>query len=304
MSTCKTKFDQKAAEAFLTKHLDSSDIKVQTIADGEESQAFFFSNGGQEYILRVSSHTDNGFRKDKYAHEVLNSPQIPVPKILEVGSIKRGLYFAISERAVGKTLDKFSKEEIKELMPRIIASVEAMHAHEPMGEGYGQWDLMGKGYAKTWREVLEDSLNQDDEETKSAEFYDAEFQSRLREDIKLLFDDCPEERRLIHDDYGFNNALSDGKNITGLIDWEHGAYGDPIRDIAWLDFWGEEHGFAEAFKSYYIENDILPDNFDKRLVCYKLMVGLSSTGFFARSRQENSYNFSKSRVNNIRKSLD
>jgi len=289
MSTQKTEFDKPAAEAFIEEHFDQPATELTVVADGETSQAFLFDAPEGPRVLRVSKLEKTGFLKDQLAYR-FNSDLVPVPEIFEVGDVADGLSFAMSERAPGRTLDKMTKEELDTIMPDIIATVDAIHAIEPLGEGYGDWNLNGVGKSKTWRDHLRNnSLGEDDEETRGAEFYDAELHQRLRAEINPLIDAMPEERKMIHDDFGFDNTLSDGVRITGVIDWEHAGYGDPIKDIAWLDFWGEKQGFADSFRKHYGEQGILPTDFDQRLTCYKLLIGVGSLGFFARSRQKDSY---------------
>lgn len=289
MSTQKTQFGQEAATAFVTEHLHVTEPEVVPLSDGETSQAFFFEAEEGSRVLRVSKLSEDGFRKDQLAYR-FNSPTVPVPEVFEVGTLDNGLSFAVSERAKGKTLDKLDADEVKALMPSLIETVEAIHAISPIGEGFGSWNLQGQGRSKSWREeLLEHQLGNDDEETREAEFYDGALHERLRDEVRPMIDNCPEERRMVHADFGFNNALADGTKMTGVIDWEHAEYGDPIRDIAWLDFWGEKHGFADAFRDYYREQGTLPDDFDQRLVCYKLLIGVGSLGFFARSRQKQPY---------------
>jgi len=298
MSTHKTKFDQPAAEIFIEDHFHAPPTELTMIADGETSQAFLFETAEGQRVMRVSSHSKDGFLKDQVAHEQFNSIDLPIPAVLEVGEIKSGLFFAISERAPGKPIDKFSKEEIDGLMPQIFGVLDAIHATEPFGEGYGNWDLDGKGKYTSWREALIKSADEDDEETKTAPFYNDEYSNNLQAEVLAMIDGCPEVRQLIHDDFGFNNALSDGKVITGVIDWEHAAYGDPIKDVAWLDFWDEKQGYAEAYKKHIGE---IPADFTYRLTCYKLLIGLGSLGFFARSRQEESYKYAQAIIDRIQR---
>ena len=293
MSTHKTKFDQTAAEIIIEDHLHAADPKLETIADGETSQAFLFETEEGPRVLRVSIHSKESFLKDQMAHRQLASAGLPIPEVFEVGEVESGLFFAISERVPGKTLDKFSREEIDALMPKIIETLETIHSVKPLGEGYGNWDLTGNGKFKSWREALIASASEDDEETRMAEFYDEAYHDKLRAEVLALIHTCPEERVLIHDDFGFNNTLSDGTNITGVIDWEHAAYGDPLKDVAWLDFWNDKQGYAAAFEQYYREKNTLPKDFQQRINCYKLLIGLGSLGFFARSRQAESYQYTK-----------
>lgn len=301
MSTIKTQFGKEAAELFLEEHLHAPVSELKMIGGGELSQAFLFDTPEGARVLRVSNQSKDDFLKDQVAMR-FNSEVLPVPEVFEVGGIEDGLYFAISERAEGKPLDEFSGEEVQELMPEIIAMVDAIHALEPIGEGYGQWGLDGKGRSKTWKDELRDhSMSEDDEETCGADFYDSDLHMRLREEIRPLIELMPEERVMIHDDVGFGNALSDGKKITAVIDWVQAGYGDPLRDVAWLDFWDEKQGFADAFKKHYEEQGKPSKDFEQRLLCYKLLIGLNSLGFFARSRQKEKYDYAIGIIDRIRK---
>jgi len=293
MSTNKTQIDHGAAEHFVQDRLHIPNLTLEPIADGETAQAYYFDTPEGPRVLRVNSKDDSGFHKDRFAQTHFGSDTVPIPRIFDIGEIESGLFYAVSERAPGKTLDKFNKAEIDSLMPKIITTLDAIHAIPPIGEGYGNWDLHGKGQSSSWREQLEKDLQEDDDETTSADFYDATLTDSLRTEITGMLDGLPEERKLVHWDYGFNNTLSDGTSITGVIDWEHAAYGDFLHDVAWLDFWDEKQGYAEAFKKFYADQGRDVPRFDERLTCYKLLIGVGSLGFFARSRQLEKYENAK-----------
>ena len=115
MSKAKTRIDQKTVERFLKKYLRTANVAPEAIADGETSQTFFFESLGGPRVLRVNS-VQRGFLKDSYAAKHFSSKSIPVPSVLEIGELEKGVFFAISEKAAGKTLDKFNKEEIQRLI--------------------------------------------------------------------------------------------------------------------------------------------------------------------------------------------
>jgi aminoglycoside phosphotransferase (APT) family kinase protein len=43
-----------------------------------------------------------------------------------------------------------------------------------------------------------------------------------------------EETTFIHRDYRTGNYLVDGGTLTGVLDWEFAAYGNPLEDVGWL----------------------------------------------------------------------
>lgn len=300
MSIHKTEYDQSSASVFIAEHFHTKNTEIATLADGETSQAFAFEVEEGERVLRVNRLGKSGFLKDQLAHQKFSSSPIPIPEIIEIGTLDNGMAFAVSTRAEGKALSKHTTEEIKMLMPEIIKTLTAIHVLEPIGGGYGNWGLDGQGHSDSWRAELLANMSLDDEETMSADFYVDELHATLRARATELLDFCPEERRLIHNDFGFDNVISDGEKITGVIDWEHSAYGDPLKDIAWLDFWKEEQGYAATFRQYYEAKDELPDNFDERIKCYKLIIAMGALGFFARSRQQEKYEFARAVANRIK----
>jgi hygromycin-B 4-O-kinase len=301
MSTKKTQINHEVAEAFAQQHFGVPELSLKRIADGELAQAFLFDLPDGPKVLRVRTGDNSGFLKDRFAHNHFNSTSIPVPKILEIGEIEDGLFYAVSERAPGKPLDKFTHAEMDKLMPELISTLDAIHATRPTGDGAGNWDADGTGSFNSWRESVESNLHLDDDETTAAAFYDHDLANGVREDINALLNFVPADLGLIHGDYGFNNALSDGNTITGVIDWDHSAYGDFLFDVAWLDFWVDKQGYAEAFKKHYVEQGREVSHFDERITCYKLLIGLGSLGFFARSRQAGKYEFAKQVIARIRK---
>ncbi len=110
---------------------------------------------------------------------------------------------------------------------------------------------------------------------------------------------CPEDRYLVHGDYGFGNILSDGTRITAVIDWEASMYGDFLFDVAWLSFWSRkpdlESLYAEHLKS---QNREVP-HFAERILCYKLYIGLRTLSFFAYSNQKEKYDGLKEHVGRL-----
>src|SRR4051812_18876546 len=124
MSTAKTKVSKKLVEDFLAKRgVDPNSLQI--ITGGELSQAFYFIDKAATKVLRVNnSRLLEGFLKDQFAFEHFSVRNLPIPEIEEIGELAEGMHYAISKRAPGETLDKFSRAEIDKLMPEIFASLE------------------------------------------------------------------------------------------------------------------------------------------------------------------------------------
>lgn len=296
MSTFKTRIDIVKVKAFVADHLHVDPDSLQVIEDGEVSQAFFLDTPNGPRVLRVNTHNADGFKKDQLAYEHFSKAGVPIPKIREIGEIEPGVFFAISDRVAGKTLNAFGKDVISQLMPELMNLMDIIHAIPPMGSGFGVWDQHGNASHQTYKDWIISSINQDDDETRGADFYDTTLHDSVRDTIVRLLDDCGEPRSLVHGDFDFGNVLSDSKAITGVIDWHGSFYGDPLYDVAWFEFWDYKQGYQDTFRHHFESQGTLPDNFDQRMRMLKLNIGLNSLGFFARSRQPNKYKFALEQI--------
>jgi aminoglycoside phosphotransferase (APT) family kinase protein len=93
---------------------------------------------------------------------------------------------------------------------------------------------------------------------------------------EALLPHLPERRALLHGDYSLDNILADAGQISGVIDWGSCCYGDPLRDVAWVEFWAPQLGFAAA---YLAAGPPEPDA-DTRLACYRACIAARALGFY------------------------
>src|SRR5207249_1974221 len=156
---------------------------------GELSRAFAFDAGGERYVVRFNAR-GAGFAKDRLAHERFAAPDLPIPRVHEIGHYG-DLNYCISERLRGTPTLYLSPD----LLPR-----------------------------------------------------------------------CPEERQVVHGDYGYDNVLAEHGRVTGVLDWEALRYGDPLYDVAYLQLYlpGNEG---------IVDRTAYPDH-DARLATYLLYIAL------------------------------
>jgi hypothetical protein len=86
---------------------------------------------------------------------------------------------------------------------------------------------------------------------------------------------CPEERYLVHGDFGSNNVLTDGRSITAVLDWDEAKYGDPLFDVATAYFWSSWLDCMAAQAAYYNACLSAIPGYQERIVCYQLRIGLA-----------------------------
>lgn len=305
MSTHKTTADQSLILSFLEDTFSKEVSNFEVISGGEGSQAYSFDVNDEEYIIRINKHQTLGFRKDEFVFNHYASLAIPIPKIHKIGKINSDLRFCISERVKGKVLGSFSLQELEILRPSIFEVLDAIHATDiSETKGYGKWDADGKGEAENWKDYLLTVDKYAKGEAGGPSLFETTFLEKDFWDIAYsrlseLTVFCPEERFLVHSDYGSNNVLSDGHKITGVIDWESSRYGDFLYDVAWLSFWSKTLDFQNLYIEHIEKKNIKIENFHERILCYKLYIGLGSMSFFAYSGQKDKYDSIKQRTLNL-----
>ncbi len=291
MSTIKTKIDSGKVLVFLNENFAKNINSIETIVGGEISQGFFFSSGGKDYVIRINKKPD-GFEKDRYAYKHFNSKNIPIPETLAMGKLDDTLHYSITERVRGKTMDNLDKTQTLSLVPSIIKTLDAIHNTPISNVEFGDWGNNEVAKNSSWNEHLLkfiDRNSSDIEKGRCKDFLEKDIIQKLTKKYLSLLDYCPEIKHLIHADFGFSNTLADGKKVTGVIDWANSKYGDFLYDVAWLSFWEQKIDYKNIFLGHYIKNNINIDNFEERILCYKLHFGIGSLFFFAKSDQEKVY---------------
>ncbi|MGE5042419.1 MAG: aminoglycoside phosphotransferase family protein [Candidatus Levyibacteriota bacterium] len=296
MSTIKTIVNSSAVLSFLQKRLDSSIQGINFIKGGEQAQAFSFVSKQKDLIIRINRKLYS-FDKDNYAFKHFGSKNLPIPEILDIGKFDRKHYYAISSFAPGQTLDTVDKETKLQLLPQILSIHDEIRNTRIEKGNFGDWDKNGIARFKSWKKFISgkrDSVYKNWQKLYNTTFLEKEPVEKITETIEKLLDFLPEESYLIHGDYGGNNMTTTGGKITGVLDWGESKYGDFIFDVAWIDFFsGGELPYANLFKKHYEEIGLRVGNFNERLLCYKMHLGLGSIGFFALSGQKDVYEWTK-----------
>lgn len=272
-------------------YTDGAAAGLRYVEGGELSQAYFFEADSDRLVLRVN-HTEEGFRKDEYAADNLAAPGLVIPRVLEVGQFDGDRHYAISKHLPGKGLSSHDPDTRQKMLPGVIALMDAVHTIEPPGSGYGLWTPdTAEAPHESWRSALLDIENVYDWTRLFSEgIIERRTYSELIGRMADLIDFCPEERGLMHRDCGSSNILSDGEEITGVIDWAWSSYGDTLYDVACLDVGDPDIDYEKAFCEYFSSTQgKVPDNYQERVQCYRVYGGLLGLGFFAQTRQPFKY---------------
>jgi hygromycin-B 4-O-kinase len=284
----------EAVAAFLATRWGVPVEEVEAIGLGQWSKAFGFRRGGGRYIVRFSP-IDEDFRKD-YRAMGYASAGLPIPRIIEMGeAFDFDGYFAISERASGDFLEHLDEAGMRRLLPSLLATWDALRQVDISSTGgFGVWRGDGSGPHPTWHEALlaiaadppgsrthgwRERLPQS---PLAARAFEAGFQR-----VHSLLEYCPNDRYLVHSDLLYYNVLVADDRISAVLDWGSSLYGDFLWDLAWFTFWQPWYpawagiDFAREARRHFAEIGFEVRNFEQRLRCYELCIGLDGMAYQA-----------------------
>ncbi|MCX6755778.1 MAG: aminoglycoside phosphotransferase family protein [Candidatus Nomurabacteria bacterium] len=300
MSTVKTKIDQDLVLSFLRENFDPEIKELEFLKGGESSQAFAFNSKGLDLVARVNKGA-RSFYKDEYASKYFTKKDLPIPEIIETVKLDDIHYVCISKRALGQTINLLPEEEYQKILPELISILGEINSIDISdSNGFGKWNKDGLGESESWKDfILAVGTHINKDELFNTSFLEKDVWDKIYSKIEELVEFCPEERFLIHSDYGSNNVVSNNGKITGILDWGESMYGDFIYDVAWLSFWSIKNDPNKNAEQAY--RDMNLENFEERLLCYKLRIGLGSLAFYAYSEQKDKYESIKERTLNLLK---
>lgn len=233
------------------------------LGEGVRSRAFGLDAGTERYVLRIGTDA-RGFAKDAYAARAF--PGLPVPEVVEIGEVGPYVY-CLSRRLPGRTVHAVPTDELGPVLPAVGETLAALWATDVAGTtGYGLFDGSGAGAAPTWRAYLLDQGPVRDADRRGIP---ARLVDGLCRIVADRVDDCPEDRRLLHGDFGSDNALTDGRRITGVLNWELAAYGDPLHDVAEMFQWDGVDPCMTAQAAWFRRTLPAHDLDSRRLACYR-----------------------------------
>lgn len=242
------------------------------ISEGQESEAFLLCSNNKRLVLRVNRDI-NGFLKDKVAHERFSTPELAIPRVVHAAWYDTLHAYCASELASGFTVQDADHMILNKLATLVDRAHENITKSKPLGEGYGPFDPSGNAPFQSWNQYLRSSIECLTFPTECPEV-DLPLIRMALNTYDELVDRCPEIRCLVHADFGANNLLTNGRTITGVIDWETALYGDPIYDVAIASVWAFHLKCMEVQFAYWEVKYSGIENYAERILCYQIKLFL------------------------------
>ncbi|ERJ12168.1 aminoglycoside phosphotransferase family protein [Haloplasma contractile] len=279
--------DDKEILQLLRNDFGVSVCNLKRVKSGNIKTVFSFTYERKEYVIRFSKG-NNEFETEQFLYKLTHKND-HMARLIKIGTYKN-LYYSITERVKGCPLKELNLSKVKTIIPQLIESVTCIHQTDLTPScGYG-WIKDGNGCFSSFRELIETHFKQEQNgfwndwyTLFEDSFLDYDSFMTLYKEMVRLSPYSDGQRFLTHGDFHFSNIFSDGKMITGIIDWGNVMYGDFILDIAMLHMLYPSLNFKEAFKNYYNTHQIKVENYDKRFICMSLFKGLDTLRFAAKT---------------------
>ena len=283
-------------QTFVQQLYSDTTITLTPFGTGAWSYAFLFATQKKKYVIRTSNILEN-FEKDELAYSY-NCLTLRIPKMVRLGSVS-GRYYAISKYVHGSYFEKQNANCLNTLLPSLKDMLSALYKVDlSQTTGYGNWTKPGIANHKSWHTYLLDVVNDPKhmlitgwKKNLENSVVGTKSFTALYKRLEQYVHFCPNIRHLIHSDLLNFNVLVQHGAISAVLDWGSSKYGDPLYDLAWFLYY--EPWYPEFTKIKLCEELIThfkfiikdTENFEGRLLCYKLHIGLESIAYNAYKKQ-------------------
>jgi len=270
---------------FVTVRLGPGVRDVRPLGAGKWSRAFAFDTDDRPLVIRFG-HYDEDFAKDRIA-ATWHQPGVPVPEFIEMGEAF-GAFYAITKRADGTFLDQLTKNDAAAVLPSVFHVLDSLRrVPAPPASGFGLWNRNAIGEHSSWKDMLLTV------ETTRPSVDGWRRHLALWPDSEQTFDEgwarlqalagrVPSRHDVIHRDWMNRNVLVTDAKVTAVFDWGSSMYGDHLYDVAWLTFCAsytvgfDRLDMLRTARRHFVGAGIDSADFDRRITCYELHIGLAA----------------------------
>lgn len=249
------------------------DLDAQTNLGNVNSVRVGTLASGKDIIIRNHPRgVENGyFHAESLASSIAKKNRLPSYGTITIHDIDNvdDHAFQVIELLPGIAIAKWLEEhpEDEQTLLREIGKSMAKLNSIPV-KGFGPFDNKKaangelQGIHDTFESAVNASLDFNCDVLKNEDIFS---QSQV-EEIKKLFEDNPllkyDKSVLVHNDFADWNLLTDGEQITGILDFDECVGGHPVSEIACWSTFFEPSRLSKMLDGYWSET-VKPENFDK-----------------------------------------
>lgn len=298
-----TKDIRPALDAHEVRHILEACIghspqSVKRISSGQISSTFECLANGESYIVQFNEpDMAAGLTIERRFSKRLSEAGIPLRQVICDGEHDE-LRWTVTRKAVGERMTALTGEAYGGALPSVFDTLIALSAVDVTDTvGYGWMDENAMGGWETWEAHL--SFVREEEPVgmfygKWHGLFDTTFLERDRFDeyfreMTRLSEGLGAPRRLVHGGFGYDNVLIHEGQVSAVLDWQDARFGDPLLDVAYLDFWPSGFDLVDLYESHCGRKGLSHENYRHRIRCYKYYIGLDAMRFFAKTDNRGAY---------------
>jgi aminoglycoside phosphotransferase (APT) family kinase protein len=211
---------RREALAIFEASIGSPARRMRAQSGGQTNLVFMLESDQGSFVLRMDRQVDklHQYRKERWAIDHARRMQIPVPKVIEVGSTPNGVAFMLSRREPGRVAT--SLPDTAGVLRQLGQYARKLH-EDPLAMYGGHQDGATAPW-KTWPEFLEHEFKLDQKlrQLLALDLIDQPTADRMADLVLRL--GTGREPRLNHGDLRLKNVLVDSAGrINAIIDWEN-----------------------------------------------------------------------------------
>jgi aminoglycoside phosphotransferase (APT) family kinase protein len=289
-------------EEMVKKAIGSNLAERKQIIAGEVNEVYdVTTENNRDIIVRITRQGRSNFEAEEKAIRLARIAGVPAPKVLlieESLSNPDNLTFCVEEKIEGEPLGEIMESLDRETFHSLISEAGEMLSkiHKITVDNFGPLDP--KRSLKTWEDFIF-RLEKRKRGVLSAGKHmgiDSELINKafgiLRRNERLFH---LNEAHLIHGDFSPKHLLVVNNHINGIIDFEGAKGGDPVRDLAWLNYFYYNSFPFDWVKEGYRNKSVFDKDFDLKMKLYRLHMGLDFLEYYNSEKNEAGLSFTKER---------
>jgi fructosamine-3-kinase len=253
--------------------------EVNFVSDGLIHQTYDVETKQDSYILQLAEpKKEKALRRKVISFSKLEKSQVPVPEVItpiKTGEVKgEEKKFYIAEKISGSNPEKGLESDLAKKIGGLLAKVHETQKFEkpcwldPEGNMFQHSDFE-EGSRNNWilKKVREDAEvlrnNGFGEKADEIENFFQEHGEKLPKDFQAV---------MCHGDYSPDNILIQGKEITGILDFDYTYSGHRQRDLVKSAnaFWLENIEIRKKLYEGYKKETEIGENFGQNEAIYRL----------------------------------
>ncbi len=290
--------DTRAVRRIFERCVGHAPEAVNRIGTGQIASTFECSGKGDRWVVQFAEpELGIGVDVERRFGKRLTRAGVPLREVVCEG-LDDGLRWTVARKAVGEPMNALPRDAYEQSLTSVFDTLLALAALDVSDtEGFGWMDEKGAGKWDSWAGHL---LFVREEEPKEmfygkwhglfeTTFLDRRVFERYSEEMARLVDGLEAPRALVHGGFGYGNVLIHEAKVSAVIDWQDARFGDPLHDLAYVDFWSSDFDLVDRFEAHCTERGVSQVDYRTRLRCYTYYIGLDAMRFFALTDNRGAY---------------